>query len=235
MGIILRFNFYRSKTMMSYRHVHRHLKRFAVLSALLVATPATVVMAQDDDHDAHHPQAGETVTETAPGNGSMAGMMEMMTPEMMQMMRSMMDRKQDGTGRRGMMGGGGMGGGMMDEGMMMDPGMMAPGAGGGAMMGRGMTMCPMMGQDGRGMHGMMGGHGIPYGMPRGHAEEITPAKVRAFLERRLEWNGNPRLGIGEIVELDASTITAEIVTVDGSLVQKLAFNRYPGLLRQLDD
>lgn len=27
------------------------------------------------------------------------------------------------------------------------------------------------------------------------------------------------------------SITAEIVTVDGSLVQKLAFNRYPGLVR----
>jgi hypothetical protein len=30
------------------------------------------------------------------------------------------------------------------------------------------------------------------------------------------------------------SITAEIVTVDGSLVQKLAFNRYPGLVRQVD-
>lgn len=43
----------------------------------------------------------------------------------------------------------------------------------------------------------------------------------------------PRLTLREIAEAPDDSITAEIVTTDGSLVQKLAFNRYPGLVRQL--
>jgi hypothetical protein len=45
--------------------------------------------------------------------------------------------------------------------------------------------------------------------------------------------GNPRLKLGEISTAADGSITGEIVTVDGSLVQKLAFNRYPGLVRQI--
>ena len=36
-------------------------------------------------------------------------------------------------------------------------------------------------------------------------------------------------------EADDGSITAEIVTTGGALVQKLAFNRFPGLVRQLAD
>lgn len=57
--------------------------------------------------------------------------------------------------------------------------------------------------------------------PHGIQEEMTLARVRAFLEQRLAHHGKPRLKIGEII------------TVDGSLVQKLASNRYPGRFRQL--
>ena len=63
----------------------------------------------------------------------------------------------------------------------------------------------------------------------------TPERVRAFLEERLARLANPRLKLGEIATAEDGSITAEIVTVDGSLVQKLAFNRYPGLVRQITE
>ena len=82
---------------------------------------------------------------------------------------------------------------------------------------------------------MMGGMGLIYGMPHGAEEEMTPSRVRGFLQQHLAWHGNPRLAIGEVTTASDGSITAEIVTVDGSLVQKLAFNRYPGLFRQITE
>lgn len=167
------------------------------------------------DHDAHHPAQADSSVGTAPAvpggssaqsmAGGMPGMMDMMTPEMMKMMHGMM---------------------AMHGGEPGQPGMM---------------MCPMM----REMMGMaadrqmMGepgvGPGALYGMPRPEQEEMTPERVRAWLEQRLAWHGNPRLKIGRIAEAGEGTITAEIVTVDGSLVQKLAFNRHPGLVRRITE
>jgi len=102
----------------------------------------------------------------------------------------------------------------------------------------GMMACPMMrmmmnGQAGMGMPGMMGGQGILLGTPHGTPEEMTEDRVRALLEQQLTNLGNPRLRLGEIGTAPDGSITAEIVTVDGSLVQKRAFNRYPGLFRQI--
>ena len=135
----------------------------------------------------------------------MSGMKGMMTPEMMKMMQGMMG---------GPKGEGGMN---MESAMMMCP-----------------SMQMMMGmRAGADMQGMMGGPGLLYGMPHGAAEEMTPESVRSFLEKRLEWHANPRLKIGKIAKATDGGITAEIVTVDCSLVQKLAFNRHPGLVRQL--
>jgi len=169
----------------------------------------------------------------------MEGMEGMMTPEMMQMMMRMMAER----GMPGMMGG--MRGGPMAEGMpgggMMGGGMMR-----GGMMGGDMPRSGMMGMDGmpmgpmmRGsMHRHMGGHGLGpellYGMPHGAPSEMTPARVETFLSHLLERHGNPRLELGAITEGDDGSIIAEIVTVDGSLVQRLAFNRFPGLFRQID-
>jgi hypothetical protein len=129
--------------------------------------------------------------------------MGMMTPEMMQMMQRMM---------------GGMGPGTMGQGQMP--------------MARGMMMCPMM-QMMMGARAGMGGPGMQLGMPRGSQEEMTPERVRTFVEEYLTRQGNPRLKLGEVTTAADGSITAEIVTVDGSLVQKLAFNRYPGLFRQI--
>jgi hypothetical protein len=158
--------------------------------------------------------------------------MEMMTPEIMEMMRRMMGQ---GMMRPGMPGQGMMGQGMMGQGMMGQGTM-----GQGAMGGQGMpgTM-PRQGM-GPGMTGqrhmaMPGGDPLLYGSPHLAPEAMTPERVRELLEQRLDYHGNPRLTLGEIAEAEDGSITAEIVTTDGALVQKLAFNRYPGLVRQLDD
>lgn len=208
-----------------------------LLAGLLLFGTATAVDAQTspEDHEAHHPEQEEQAVPEQPTDMPGMGMMtpEMMTPEMMRMMQRMM-------GQGGMMGRGGMGPGMTGQaGMpgMMGQGMMGQGMMGDMPMAGGMMMCPMMQMGagpGMGMQPMMGG-AMFYGMPHGKVEEMTPERVRTFLEQRLEKHGNPRLKLGEIARADDGSITAEIVTVDGSLVQKLAFNRYPGLFRQVTE
>lgn len=220
-----------------------HKLKSTLVAGLLLIGTAGMALAQTagDDPDAHHPDAGEqTRPDVTPNDAShgppdgMSGMMNMMTPEMMQMMMRMMGEG----GMPRMMGG--MRGGPMAEGMT-GPGMMGRG-----MMGTGMTRGGMMGMDGmpmgpmtmHGPQGRMGGHalgpGALYGMPHGASTEMTPARVEAFLAHMLERHNNRRLEIGEISEAEDGSIIAEIVTVDGSLVQRLAFNRYPGLFRQID-
>lgn len=207
----------------------------ALFVGLLLLGTVTSVAAQTDtqEHDAHHPAETQASppAPAMPGDAPAAAAPEaipgmgMMTPEMMQMMQRMMGQG----GMSGMMGG------------MAGHGMPEGGAGpnmAGQMPGAGMMMCPMMrmmmsGQAGMGMPGMMGGQGILLGTPPGVPEEMTEDRVRALLEQQLTSLGNPRLRLGEIGTARDGSITAEIVTVDGSLVQKLAFNRYPGLVRQV--
>ena len=200
-------------------------------AALFAMSVTAIAEAPEDDHAAHHPEVEATAPEADAPDAETPmtpGMTGMMPPEMMQMMMRMMGEG----GMQGMMRG--MRGGPMAEGMpgrgMMGPGMMGQG-----MMGmEDMPMGPMM----HGRHGQMGGHalgpGALYGMPHAAPSEITPARVETFLSHLLERHGNPRLEIGEIIEAEDGSIIAEIVTLDGSLVQRLAFNRYPGLFRQID-
>jgi hypothetical protein len=138
-------------------------------------------------------------------------------------------------------GGHGMGQG---QGMIMDPGMhygygMGHGMGHGMPSGRGI-------HPGHGMHhgmkmdpdaGQGGGLGprMLYGWPGGETQDLSVEGARGWLERKLDWHGNPRLKLGEVVAADDDTITAEIVTKDGSLVQKLAIDRHSGFMRQIDD
>jgi hypothetical protein len=137
----------------------------------------------------------------------------------------------------------------MGMGMMMGPGMMmmAPAA----MMGPGMMMrpAPMMGA-GMMMPGPMMGAGMmgPGAAMMGPAtaakscqtvavepgKALSPDDVRASLERSLTWHGNTRLKVGEVKEADNGTIVAEIVTVDDSLVQRLAVDRQTGQMRRVD-
>jgi hypothetical protein len=99
----------------------------------------------------------------------------------------------------------------------------------GSDMHQGMKMDPGVGQD-RGL-----GPRTLYGWPSGEAQDISVAGARGWLERKLDWHGNPRLKLGEVVAVDDNTITAEIVTREGSLVQKLAIDRHSGFMRQIDD
>ena len=205
----------------------RNLQAALFAGLLLIGTAASVAaQTSAQEQDEHHPaetQVAPPATPT-PGDapaaaapGSMPGM-GMMTPEMMQMMQRMMSQ-----------------GAMTGQGT--PEGGAAPGMAGQMPM-AGMMACPMMqmmmnGQAGMSMPSMMGGQGILLGMPHGTPEEMTEDRVRALLEQQLTGLGNPRLKLGEIGTAPDGSITAEIITVDGSLVQKLAFNRYPGLVRQI--
>ncbi|MGF1608853.1 MAG: hypothetical protein ACFCUQ_05620 [Kiloniellales bacterium] len=126
----------------------------------------------------------------------------------------------------------GMGHGMMGHGMMgqgMGPGMMGPG-----MMGQGMG--PGMGQ-GRGMgpgSGSSMGPGYGGGMPMFRDRDLGADEVRHVLEHQLAMHGNPRLKVGEVTEADADSIIAEIVTQDGSLVQKYSVDRHTGRFSQVE-
>jgi hypothetical protein len=156
--------------------------------------------------------------------------------------------KGPGMGGQGMMGPGMGGQGMMGPGMgsqgMMGPGMggqgmMGPGMGGQGMMGPGMGgqgMMSMMGQMHRGMirqmhRGMMGpGFGTRVTPPR----DLSVDDVRHFLEHRLAHQGYKRLKVGTIKEKDKDTVAADIVTADGSLVQRLEVNRHTGIMKEVE-
>jgi hypothetical protein len=100
---------------------------------------------------------------------------------------------------------GGMGGGMMNQGMMRG------GAGHGMM---------MRGDAGSGMGTLFGSHVVP-------TLNLSVDDVRGFLTARLDRLNNKRLKLGE-VKADDSTITADVVTVDNSLVQRLKVDRHTG-------
>jgi hypothetical protein len=145
--------------------------------------------------------------------------------------------------RSGMMQGG-MGQGMMREGMdqrrndhqpmrgdmgdMMCP-MMRSGMVQGGMMGSGMMASGMMGM---GSMGGEGGGGL-FGSRVTPMMNLSVDDVRAYLSSRLERLNNKRLKIGDI-NTGEETITADIVTVDNSLVQRLKVDRHSGAIAYED-
>jgi len=129
--------------------------------------------------------------------------------------------------------------GMMQGGMGQQPngqGMMQgmmPGRMGSEM------MCPMM-RSGMMQSGMMGSEMMGSGMMHGgmsplFGSRVTPVMnlsiddVRGYLASQLEHLSNKRLKIGDINSGDG-TITADIVTVDNSLVQRLKVDRHTGAI-----
>ena len=113
----------------------------------------------------------------------------------------------------GMMGGGMMGpgayGGQRGYGPgMMGPGMMGPGFGNGA----GFGPCAQAAAAG--------------------GAEVTVDDVTQRMEHWLAMRGNDRLKLGKVGAVDDDTITAEIVTVDDSLVQKFTIDRKTGWTRR---
>ena len=113
-------------------------------------------------------------------------------------------------------------------------------SGGYGMMGHMGNMGPgMMGHMGNMGPGMMGfgpgGQGdCPYGQKAAFSKDVTVDSVTKFLEQRLDMMGNKRLKVGDVKEKDDKTITGEIVTQDGSLVQKLQFDRETGRHRMIN-
>lgn len=138
------------------------------------------------------------------------------------------------------------GGGMSGQGMMrQDQGRepMAMQRGRGHMPYRhGMMRQGAMHGAGSGGHGMMGarymGKGRHMGgaMGRGHMR-VTPVQhlgiddVSHFFRHRLERRGNDRLKLGAVKQKGEDTISAEIVTVDGSLVRTFEVDRHSGRVK----
>jgi hypothetical protein len=134
--------------------------------------------------------------------------------------------------------------GNMCSGMMMGSGMTCPCMmeGGGAMhhgmMGSDMHSGMGSGMMGGGMsHGMMGsgmmrdgtgsGTGILFGSRVVPTMNLSVDDVRDYLNSRLDRLHNKRLKLGD-AKTDDATITADVVTVDNSLVQRLKINRRTG-------
>lgn len=205
-----------------------HASRTALLVALFVGTAGTAAaQTTPQPEDPHHPGGAPEAPAAAPDAAApamdmpagpspgakaeprmprdVAGMMEMMTPEMMQMMM----------------------------GMMMD------------------GQCPMMGgpeakvghrgemteERGSPMMGGMAGHKDDRRVRDGHDSPsaifdaprlLSPDDVRARFAERLKAYGNPRLRLGAIAVAGEDSITAEIETVDGSLVERLVVDRFTG-------
>jgi hypothetical protein len=111
-----------------------------------------------------------------------------------------------GQGMQGMMGSGTMGPGMMQGGM--GPGMMQGG------MGPGM---------------MQGGMGAIFGSRVTPMMTLLVDDVRGYLAVQLDRLNNKRLKVGDIRSEDG-TITADIVTIDNSLVQRLKVDRHTGAI-----
>jgi len=101
--------------------------------------------------------------------------------------------------------------------------------------------CPMMegmmGQGKQGMmgSGMMGSAKTQGGMGALFGSRVTPVMnlsvddVRGYLGVQLDRLNNKRLKVGDIRSEDG-TITADVVTVDNSLVQRLKVDRHTGAI-----
>jgi len=99
--------------------------------------------------------------------------------------------------------------------------------------------CPMMGQGKQGMMGQSMGPGMMHGEQRGmgalFGSRVTPMMnlpaedVRGYLGAQLDRLDNKRLKVGDI-KADDGTVTADIVTVDNSLVQRLKVDRHTGAI-----
>ncbi len=145
----------------------------------------------------------------------------------------------EGSAGQGMMGGPGMMQGM-GQGMMcpmmsrmmqgcMDHGMMGHEMTEHQMMGHGMMGSGMMGQGAKGAGMTPGGAGGMFGSRVTPIMNLSVDDVRGYLDVQLERLNNKRLKIGNI-QADGGTISAEIVTVDNSLVQRLKVDRRTGAI-----
>ena len=182
------------------------LRKLMLVGSMVIATASAPALAQQSQQQM-----------PMMGHGTMMGGQ----PGMMGGQQGMMG------GQQGMMGSGmGMGGCPMMGGMM-GSGMPMMGSGMQGMMGQGMPMmgavmgmgmgCPWCGP------GMMGSG---YATPQVNVN-LSVSDVTSYLERWVA--GNPNIKVANVVEKDANTITADIVTKDkDALVQRYTFDRRSG-------
>jgi hypothetical protein len=124
--------------------------------------------------------------------------------------------------------------GMMSPGMMqggMGQDMMGPSIGSGMMRGGMGMMCPMMAgmMQGRDSETAHGGMGALFGSRVTPMMNLSVEDVRSYLALQLDRLNNKRLKIGNVAA-DGAMISAEIVTVDNSLVQRLKVDRRTGAI-----
>ncbi len=105
-----------------------------------------------------------------------------------------------------------------------------------AMMGQGHGM---MGQGDH--HGRQGLRGMGHRGTKGDCSPGVKARdrdlsvddVRKIVEGRLARRGNDRLKVGKVEAKDETTIIAEIVTIDDSLVKRIEFDRKTGARKRV--
>ena len=96
------------------------------------------------------------------------------------------------------------------------------------MMGAG-TIGPGMMQGGMGPGMTQGGMGALFGSRVTAMMNLSPEDVRGYLGAQLDRLDNRRLKLGDI-KADDGSVTADIVTVDNSLVQRLKVDRHTGAI-----
>lgn len=79
-------------------------------------------------------------------------------------------------------------------------------------------------------HGGYGMTGPAHGAWAPIKVKLTVGDVRSNFEQWLEGQGNPRLKLGNVKDDGKNTIVAEIVTKDGSLVDRYRINRNTGAI-----
>jgi hypothetical protein len=84
-----------------------------------------------------------------------------------------------------------------------------------------------------GMGGMGGEAGELFGSRVTPVMNLSVEDVRAYLSSQLERLNNKRLKLGDINSADG-TISADVVTVDNSLVQRLKVDRHSGAITYED-
>jgi hypothetical protein len=188
-------------------NLRRPIQLGVTLIALAVMGSMALAQEQDQqapttDHSAHHGQSGQQTEQQPVGSGPMMG----------------------GMMGQGMMGEGTMGSGQMGE--QMGQPMMGGCPMMGGMMGKGMKG---KGQGGMGPGMMQGGMGALFGSRVTPMMNLSAEDVRGYLGAQLDRLNNKRLKVGDI-KADDGSITADIVTVDNSLVQRLKVNRHTGAI-----
>ena len=100
-------------------------------------------------------------------------------------------------------------------------------------MGQGTRMGPGMMHGGMGPGMMQGGMGALFGSRVTPMMNLSTEDVRGYLTAQLDRLNNKRLKVGDI-KADDGAITADIVTVDNSLVQRLKVDRHTGAINYQD-